>query len=46
MKSLSVTIPMKATEQCFLVVLFVIMYKVVLIFAPVDRRRKRAFIDL
>ena len=32
MKSESVTIQMKATEQCFSVVLFIILYKVVLTF--------------
>ena len=32
MKSLSVTIQMKATEQYFPVVLFIMLYKVVLIF--------------
>ena len=36
MKSLSVTIPMKATEQYFPVVLFIILYKVVLTFESVD----------
>ena len=36
MKSLSVTIQMKATEQYFPVVLFVILYKVVLTFESVD----------
>jgi len=33
MKSLSVTIQMKATEQYFPVVLFIMLYKVVLIIA-------------
>ena len=36
MKSLSVTIQMKATEQCFPVVLLIIVYKVVLTFEFVD----------
>ena len=36
MKSLSVTIQMKAIEQYFPVVLFIIMYKVVLPFESVD----------
>jgi len=36
MKSLSVTIPIKATEQYFSVVLFVMLYKVVLTFESVD----------
>ena len=36
MKSLSVTIQMKATEQYFPVVLFIMMYKVVLTFESVD----------
>ena len=36
MKSLSVTIQMKATEQYFPVVLFIILYKVVLTFESVD----------
>ena len=35
MKSLSVTIQMKATEQYFAVVLFIVMYKVVLTFESV-----------
>ena len=35
MKSLSVTIQMKATEQYFHVVLFVVLYKVVLTFESV-----------
>ena len=35
MKSLSVTIQMKATEQYFQVVLFTILYKVVLTFHSV-----------
>ena len=37
MKSLSVTIQMKATEQYFPVALFTILYKVVLTFKPVDK---------
>ena len=36
MKSLSVTIQMKATEQYFPVVLFILLYKVVLTFESVD----------
>ena len=36
MKSFSVTIQMKATEQYFLVVLFIMLYKVVLTFESVD----------
>ena len=36
MKSLSVTIQMKATEQCFPVVLFIMLYKVVLTFESVN----------
>ena len=36
MKSLSVIIQMKATEQYFPVVLFIMMYKVVLTFESVD----------
>ena len=36
MKSLSVTIPLKATEQHFSVVLFIMLYKVVLTSETVD----------
>ena len=36
MKSLSVTIQMKAIELYFLVVLFIMLYKVVLTFESVD----------
>ena len=36
MKSGSVTIQMKATEQYFLVVLFIMLYKVVATFESVD----------
>ena len=36
MKSLSVTIQMKATEQYFPLVLFIMLYKVVLTFDSVD----------
>ena len=36
MKSSSVTFQMKATEQYFPVVLFIMLYKVVLTFEPVD----------
>ena len=37
MKSKSVTIPMIATEQYFLVVLFIMLYKMVLMFRFVDK---------
>ena len=37
MKSLSVTLHMKATEQYFPVVLFIMLYKVVLTFESVDQ---------
>ena len=37
MKSLSVTIQMKATEQYFPVMLFIMLYKVVLTFESVDQ---------
>ena len=36
MKSLSVTIQMKATEQYFPVVLFIMLYKVILSFESVN----------
>ena len=36
MKSLSVTIQIKATEQYFPVVLFIMLYKLVLTFESVD----------
>jgi len=36
MKSLSVNIQMKANESCFPAVLFIMLYKVVLTFEPVD----------
>ena len=36
MKSLSVTIQMKAIEQCFPVVLFIMLYKAVLTFESAD----------
>ena len=36
MKSFSVAIQMKATEQSFLVVLFIVLYEVVLTFESVD----------
>ena len=36
MKSLSVTIQMKATEQYFPVALFIMMYKMILTFESVD----------
>ena len=41
MKSSSVTIPMKATEQYFPVVLFIMLYNVVLTFELVDEILKR-----
>ena len=37
MKSLSVTIPMKATEQYFPVILVIMLYKVVLMFEKKER---------
>ena len=37
MKSYGVTIQMKATEQYFPVVLFIVLYKVVLTFESVDK---------
>ena len=40
MKSLSVTIKMKATEQYFPVVLFIMLYKVVLTFETVGETLK------
>ena len=40
MESLSVTIQMKATEQYFPVVLFIMLYKVVLTFQSVDETVK------
>ena len=40
MKTWSVTIQMKATEQYFPVVLFIMLYKVVLTFEPVDEIMK------
>ena len=40
MKSLSVTIQMKATEQYFPVVLFFMLYKVVLTFESVDETQQ------
>ena len=36
MKSSSVTIQMKATEQYFCVLLFILLYKVILTFESVD----------
>ena len=36
MKSESVTIQMKATKQYFLVVLFITLYRVCLVYEPVD----------
>ena len=41
MKSLSVTIQIKATEQYFPVVLFIMLYKVVLTFESMDEILKR-----
>jgi len=41
MKSSTATIPMKATEQYFTVVLFIMLYKVVLTFESVDEILKR-----
>ena len=41
MKSSSVTIQMKATEQYFPVVLFIVLYKVVLTLESVDEIPKR-----
>ena len=41
MKSSSVTIQMKATEQYFPVVLFIVLYKMVLTFESVDEIPKR-----
>ena len=41
MKSLSVTIQIKATEQYFAVVLFIMLYKVVLTFESMDEILKR-----
>ena len=41
MKSYGVTIQMKATEQYFPVVLFIIRYKMVLTFESVDEILKR-----
>jgi len=40
MKSLSVTIQMKATEQYFPVLLFIMLHKVVLTFESVDEIQK------
>ena len=36
MKSFSVTIQMKATERCFPVVLFIMLYRVVLTYESAD----------
>ena len=41
MKSFGVTIQMKATEQYFPVVMFIMLYKVVLTFESVDEILKR-----
>ena len=43
MKSLSATIQMKAFEQYFPVVLFIMLYKVVLTFESVDVRLPKFF---
>ena len=43
MKSLTVTIQMKATEQYFPVVLFITLYKVVLTFQSVCRRSNESY---
>ena len=40
MQSKSVTIQMKATEQYFPVVLFIILYKVVLVFPSMDKSKR------
>ena len=40
MKSLSVTIQMKVIEQCFPVVLFIMLYKVVLTYESLDENLK------
>ena len=45
MKSLSTTIHLKATEQYFPVVLFIMLYKVVLTFESVDEIRKCDHLD-
>ena len=46
MKSWSVTIQMKATEQYFPVVLFIMLYKVVLTFESVDEMLKCVTIQM
>ena len=43
MKSGSMTVQMKANEQYFPVVLFIMLYKVVLTFEPVDEILKRDY---
>ena len=43
MKSLSVTIQMKATEQYFPMALFIMLYKVVLTFESVDELLSSTF---
>ena len=45
MNSYSVTIQMKATEQYFHVVLFIVLYKVVLTFESVDEILKCGYSD-
>ena len=45
MKSSSVTIQMKATDQYFPVVLFIMLYNVVLTFESVDEILKRDYSD-
>ena len=46
MKSLRVTIQMKATEQYFPVLLFIMLYKVVLTFESVDEMLKCVTIQM
>ena len=46
MKTFNVTIQMKATEQCFPVVLFIMLYKVVLTFESVDEILKSVTIPV
>ena len=41
MRSFSVTVQMKATKQYFPVVLFIVLYKVIITFEPVDEILKR-----
>ena len=44
MKSYGVTIQMKATEQYFPVVLFIMLYKVVLTFGSVDEILRKSYL--